>query len=31
VVDGRKEYKILMGIAYPRTQIENLNKSRRKK
>jgi hypothetical protein len=24
VVDRKNEYKILMGIAYPRTELENL-------
>jgi len=30
-VDGINEYKILMGISYPRTQFANLNISKRKK
>jgi hypothetical protein len=30
VVDGRNEYKILMGIAYLKIQLENLDISRRK-
>ena len=29
-VDGINEYKILMGISYPRTEFENLNISKRK-
>jgi hypothetical protein len=30
VVDGRNKYKMLMGISYPRTGSENLDKGKRK-
>jgi hypothetical protein len=31
IEDGISEYKILMGILYPRTDLENLDISKRKK
>jgi hypothetical protein len=30
VVDGRNKYKILLGIPYPRTELENIDMSKRK-